>query len=234
MRTRNPWLRLATDHAVRTHGTLAVADGRSARLPTPRQGLAPDAIATVTRACAQTLRQFGDLPTHLLEHAPLFSPRDAPFLLTLCEEDEPHYLEEQVLCLAALSSRRGLPRNLLEVHLRNLSAERMTSHARGEFRLTELDRIAEELRIQREEVLPNEQRQVLLHEFSRHVPATGNSRVGWLVTAAVADEANGIRGAVAAVLDWVEKQEERTQAWQQAIEDLIQGAFRADQTAHVP
>lgn len=225
MQNRNRWLRLATNDELRASAPIPVSKDQPAYLVAPppdRHGL-----AAVTRARANTLRRYATLPAHLAEHAPLFSPRDARFLLDLCEEDDPVYFLEHVLCLAALTSRRGLPRNLVEVYLRNLSTECALTVGRPQ----PLERAAEELRIQREEILPNDRRKALIGAFSRQATADDNPMVGWFVTAAVADEANGIGGAVAAVLDWLEKNEVRTEAWTDAVHHLIAAAA---QTAQLP
>ena len=131
---------------------------------------------------------------------------------------------EHLLCLAALTSRRGLPRNLLEVYLRNLSAEWTRTRASARGGAEPLERVAEELRIQREEILPDDRRRGLIGAFSGQVKTADSTMVGWFVTAAVTDEANGIHGAVPAVLDWLQDIEARTDAWRAAVEDLIVAA----------
>jgi hypothetical protein len=169
-------------------------------------GLNPDAgwhsvtadaieLAAAQRANERSLAAFPYFEERYGERGRRFGLSDGAWLVTVTSLPAAEALT-QIRWLGAVLSTRGMPRLLLEEHLRYLHEELGRDR---KYRI--LGSAAGVLRKERESAIPHRAARRIAEEFDR---ASGGrlARFGEILTAAVADERNGIELAVSSVEAW--------------------------------
>ncbi|MCG8423225.1 MAG: hypothetical protein MJE77_35435 [Proteobacteria bacterium] len=183
--------------------------------------LDPMESTAVATACEISERECCYLSVRFGAPGPLLSASMA-LLAALRRDSDPAYVRQLLHDLATSLSNRGIPRHVLENHLRTLVKEMRMARCGDEALYWQLDRAVEALWVERQEVLPEEHRAALFCDFFAEVPPSDHNRmVAWLVTAAVVDEACGIPRAVPALTRWFADTSQYSLSWLTAVEHLV-------------
>jgi hypothetical protein len=132
-------------------------------------------------------------------------------------------VDRQIRWLGALLAGRGMPRLLLEDHLRFLHDELVTALPEHGSAYSALLQVAESLRGERHASMPEHTLDALESGFRDLVAGTGEEdlRAGALIGAAVADEQAGVPGAVESVVEWFADPARFPERWITAIEQTL-------------
>jgi hypothetical protein len=137
-------------------------------------------------------------------------------------------VERQVRWLGTLLAARGMPRLLLEEHLRILHEELVAAVPERVLEYASLLQAAEGLRSERETYLPESELRVLETGFRDLLeqPTEDDLRAGALIAAAVADERAGVPRAVASLMAWLADPARFPAPWLAAVERTLGRARR--------
>ena len=174
------------------------------------------ATETALRDAPYYLERFG-------ERGRLFGGSDGGWLVTLCGGDTP-YIERQVLWLGRVLSSRGIPRWLLQRYLRILHDEFARSMPDSGARCTALLHAGALLDAMQRRHLGEADARALAGTFDLRADARWVARLpgmGRILVGAVVDEAGGIPGAVASVVDWAADPERFPGQWVNAVEATV-------------
>ncbi|TVP44732.1 MAG: hypothetical protein EA350_10920 [Gemmatimonadales bacterium] len=161
------------------------------------------------------------------ERGRAFTRSDSAWLVTLASLPRERALE-QILWLADLLSHRGMPRMLMEEHLRVLHEELSVVEG-GEDAWDLLLRAADLLEGRRLAVLSDREIEGVERRFRARVPAEVTRRLpgaGRLLAAALADEADGLPAAVEALETWLANPDLFPEAWVAEVERTIRAVRR--------
>ncbi|MDO8933764.1 MAG: biliverdin-producing heme oxygenase [Rhodocyclaceae bacterium] len=155
-----------------------------------------------------------------------FSDSDACWLATLTALD-PETLQKQIDWLGRVLSTRGMPQIMLERILRYLHEELTISVPDKASAANKLLAAAQKLCEQRTACIPEKESQRMASEFDTHVGAEladmyKNS--GELLLSTVADEKNGVEGAISAIQEWMTDPDRFPEQWILAVNETIQKA----------
>lgn len=150
-----------------------------------------------------------------------FTRSDSAWLVTVAREgiDE---ARRQITWLGRLLSTRGMPRYLLESHLKELYEQLAKLVPEKLEDYAALDRIAKEMASERRKLLSEEDFTRLATEFS---PATTGpiapKEAATLLIAAVLDEKLGIATAVTSLCHWLNDAARSDEQWREAMEKTL-------------
>jgi heme oxygenase len=186
----------------------------------------PEVAAASGRAGDHCLEEFPYFLERWGERGLRYTRSDAAWLAALAALG-PDESIPQVLWLAGVLARRGMPSLLLERQLVLLEEElgRIASPARWSF----LGEAARVLRSRREEWLPGGAAMPLADAFAASAgwgTEAERRQAATLLLSAVADELSGLSGAVAAVTSWY-RGERFPECWREAVDRLVGGALSA-------
>ena len=165
----------------------------------------PRALGAALAATRRSWREFPYYARRYGERGRRFSLSDSGWIVTLCQLAE-HQAIEEIRWLGRLLAARGMPRYLLERHLRHLHDELRRGEGPGS--TTENPAVlivcADDLRSERLAQVAEDEFLALASNFEvavRHCrPRVAN--MGSIVVAAVADELSGIEAALSSLSDW--------------------------------
>lgn len=135
----------------------------------------------------------------------LFTRSDSAWLAWLTRHDGAT-CREQVLWLGSVLSNRGMPRRLLETHLRVMERQLSRAVPANRVAYERLIAAADHLAALRRSAIDDELVEVLAEGFVERCgggPGTLVRGVGRLLVHAVADGRDGVRNAVPSVRDWL-------------------------------
>lgn len=158
-----------------------------------------------------------------------FTRSDSAWIATL-GSDPASVVERQIRWLGALLAARGMPRLLLEDHLRILHDELVTAVPERADEYLALLQAAQSLRAERDACIPERTLVALEAEFRDLLggAAEDDLRVGALIGAAVADEQAGVPRAVESLVEWLTNPARFPPRWLIAVEQTL---VRARQSA---
>ena len=135
-------------------------------------------------------------------------------------------VERQLRWLGALLAARGMPRLLLEEHLRVLHEELVATVPERAAQYASLLQVADRLRSEREAAMPERELRRLETGFDDLLGGAmeDDLRAGALIAAAVADERAGVPQAVASLLDWLADPARFPAVWLAAVEQTLRRA----------
>jgi hypothetical protein len=145
-------------------------------------------------------------------------------------------VERQIYWLGGLLAARGMPRLLLEDHLRILHAELVAAVPERTVEYGSLLQAADRLRGEREAAMPEDVLGALETGFRDLLEGTvaDDMRAGALIAAAVADERAGVPRAVASLMAWLADPARFPAPWLAAVEHTLGRARRGRMDARRP
>ncbi len=164
------------------------------------------------------------------ERGKRFSDSDTCWLVTLSRLDQ-ESLQGQIDWLGRLLATRGMPQIMLEQTLRFLHEELVNAVPEQTAIYEKLLKSADTLRAARDKVMSEETLQALSGQFDETVGpemAEKHRNTGKLLVSAVADEKNGIEGAVSALKEWATDGSRFSGEWIAAVNRVIDEAGKAD------
>lgn len=189
----------------------------------------PLELEAARRAAERSLQEMPYYLERFGERGRLFGYSDGAWLATLCRGG-PEFTESQILWLGTVLSSRGMPRWLLERHLEVLHSELMRDCPEGGSCYALLLQSAGLLRRMREEKIPGPVFEDWAVRFGREADPEWVSRIpemGYLLVAAVADEANGISNAVRSLEPWARDPSRFPESWREAVRSTVEEARKA-------
>jgi hypothetical protein len=188
----------------------------------------PAELEAARVAAERALQEFPYYLERFGERARLFGASDGAWLATL-RDRETAEIAREVLWLGSVLASRGMPRWLLERHLEVLHEElQRVVPERSDFYAVLLNG-ASILRQLRLRYLSEHDLRELDAAFSARVGAVWNARIprmGAILVAAVADEADGLPGVVGKVVEWAGNRERFPATWCDAVERTVAQARR--------
>lgn len=153
-----------------------------------------------------------------------FTNSDSAWLVGLCRL-EAASVHKQVAWLGAMLATRGMPRLMLEEHLELLHVRLCEALPERREQYAVLRSAARVLRDARHGQMDPREHDALAGEFERAVGGREPAylpRMGELLAAAVADERDGITGAVSSLAGWLMDRGRFGAAWVEAVEATIE------------
>ncbi len=157
------------------------------------------------------------------ERGRMFGASDGAWLVAMCDFGAEH-VRGQVLWLGTVLASRGMPRWLLERHLQVLHAELVRALPENAHRYAPLLDAAALLRDLRLARIAEHDFRELAEAFAARAEPELVERVpemGALLAAAVADEADGLAGAVRSVEEWAGDRAAFPESWTSAVRATI-------------
>jgi hypothetical protein len=151
-----------------------------------------------------------------------FTRSDSAWIATLAASPL-FVVEQQIRWLGALLAARGMPRLLLEEHLRILHEELVAHVPESAAEYALLLEAADCLRRERDASMPDSTLQALESRFRDLVEgaAEDDMRSGALIGAAIADDRAGVAGAVASLMEWLADPARFAPGWLAAVEQTL-------------
>jgi len=204
-----------------------------ARLINPEAGshvvsLDPAERSAAVAATARSWQEFPYYPQRYGSRGWKFSLSDSGWLQTLPDLTEGE-AREQARWLASVLSARGMPSYLLERHLEVLHEELAARAAQSASRYARLLVCRDELRTTRRRWLADADMHAVAESFeseTRELPERV-ANFGLVLATAVADERNGLAGAVDAVVGWGTDEARFSAPWRAAVRAAIAAARAA-------
>ncbi|HYO73764.1 MAG TPA: hypothetical protein VEU33_47635 [Archangium sp.] len=182
-----------------------------------------DELRAALRAAEATWEEFPYYAWRYGEHGRQFSWSDSAWLVTLGGQDEAQ-VWKHISWLGGLLASRGMPRLMLERHLRVLSSELV--HAKPERQQAHdvLSRAAERMAGERRRLLGDDELRMFGEDFDARVGPEWSQRLrgaGELLAAAVADEYGGLAQAVPSLASWMCEPSRFPAPWIRAVEQTL-------------
>lgn len=153
-----------------------------------------------------------------------FTRSDSAWLVTVGREPLPE-ARRQIAWLGRLLSTRGMPRYLLESHLRELYAQLVRSVPDQIGDYTALDVIANEMAAERRRVMSDTTFDAVASDFAASTRGPLAPReAGTLLVAAVIDEKDGISSAVTSLCQWLDDPARVPATWREQIARVLERA----------
>jgi hypothetical protein len=179
----------------------------------------PRELRAALRAGERTWQRFPYYEARYGERGRRFTASDSAWIATLPGRPQAA-VNRQVLWLGTLLASRGMPRWLLEVHLRHLREELAVAVPERRAAYDALGRAADLLRDLRRRYLRDEAFESLNADFEAQVGPAWRARLpetGRLLAAAVVDEHDGIEAAVSSLEPWLTDSERFPPDWVEAV-----------------
>jgi hypothetical protein len=182
----------------------------------------PRELAAAERAGDRSWAAWSYYARRYGERGRQFTRSDSGWLATL-PGTPTSVVERQVRWLGTLLAARGMPRLLLEEHLRALHEELVAAVPERAAEYASLLEAADALRVERLASMPESVLRGLERSFSAPLePGVADDlRAGALIAAAVADERAGIPQATASLLEWLADPERFPEAWLRAVDQTL-------------
>lgn len=186
----------------------------------------PRELEAARRAGNASVAEFPYYLERYGERGRMFGASDGAWLVALCDFGAEH-VRGQVLWLGTVLASRGMPRWLLERHLQVLHAELVRALPENVDRYAPLLDAAALLRGLRQARIAEQDFRELAEDFAARAEPTLAERLpamGAILAAAVADEADGLHGAVRSVEVWAADRSAFPEAWTSAVRATIAAA----------
>jgi hypothetical protein len=183
-------------------------------------------IQAALRASDRGWREFTYYELRYGQKGRRFSDSDTCWLATLTSLDQDG-VNKQVGWIGRVLATRGMPQIMLEQTLRFLHEELIISVPDKASATDKLLKAAKMLYDQRTARIPEKDFQRLIVEFEASIgPELANRycNTGTLLISAVADEKNGMEGAVSAIQAWMTDPDRFPEQWILAVAETIQKA----------
>ncbi len=186
----------------------------------------PDDEREIQAALKASSRCREEFPYYALrygERGKRFSDSDTCWLATLTGLDQAT-MQKQIDWLGRVLATRGMPLILLEYTLRFLHEELTKAGVQSKSSYGSLLQAAEALARARSERLSAMDLEALANDFEAAVGpelAKKYKNTGRLLASAVADEKNGVKGAVLSLQGWMTDAERFDETWVMAVNDII-------------
>jgi hypothetical protein len=183
----------------------------------------PDALRAALRAAEASWEEFPYYAWRYGEHGRHFAWSDSAWLVTLSAQAE-EAVWRHVSWLGRLLAARGMPRLMLERHLRVLHQELVRAkpaHPEGPGVLL---RVSERMAAERRRHLEDSELHALGADFDARVGSEWSRRLrgmGELLGAAVADECGGVAHAVSSLATWMCEPSRFPAPWLHAVEETL-------------
>lgn len=207
---------------------------REAGKPHPVQELNADAGAHAVTVDSRELqaallageiswRRFPYYEARYGERGRAFTRSDSAWLVQLAQYEQ-EFVDQQVRWLGRVLGARGMPRLLLELHLRELHAQLLVMRPERDKRYASLAKAADMLAAERSLHFDDACLARLEAEFDQLASASLAARLprtGALIVSAVADDAAGIYGALDSFLPWLTDPQRFPVDWIDAVHKLL-------------
>ncbi|MFL5262612.1 MAG: hypothetical protein ACJ79L_09485 [Anaeromyxobacteraceae bacterium] len=196
----------------------------------------PRELAAARAAGERTLAAYPYFTRRYGESGRAFATSDGAWIATLASEDDER-ATEQLLWLGRVLASRGMPRVLLEVHLRTLARELRRAVPARARAYAQLDRAAETLAAARRAHVDDAALAAISRRFDADAGAPWASRLphsGALLASAVADERDGIGNAVASLEPWFTDGERFPPRFAAAVKTALAAARAAAEARAAP
>lgn len=187
----------------------------------------PHEVAAAQRAGQASLGEFPYYQARFPSRGALFALSDGAWLTTLAAEGEVH-VRSQVLWLGGVLAARGIPRWLLERHIRVLHGELVRGRS-GADRYQSLRAGADYLAEVRREHMPDSEFHGMARGFDEAVAGLSGAIpcMGQVLVGAVVDGSAGLPRAVERVAEWSTDPLRFPPLWCQAVSDTLSNAQHA-------
>ena len=183
----------------------------------------PRELEAARRAGNASVAEFPYYLERYGERGRMFGASDGAWLVSLCEFGA-EYVRGQVLWLGSVLASRGMPRWLLERHLHVLHAELVRTLPENAERYAVLLDAATYLGGLRRARIADEDFRELSQRFAARADPAVAERLpgmGAILAAAVADEADGVAGAVQSVEEWAADRSSFPEGWTSAVRATV-------------
>jgi hypothetical protein len=185
-----------------------------------------DALRAALRASEANWEEFPYYAWRFGERGRQFGWSDSAWLVSFSGQAEEHVWAE-ISWLGTLLAGRGMPRLMLERHLRALHRELVRVKPAHQERHEVLRRVADRMAEERRRVFDDQTLGTLAADFETRVGGDWSQQprgMGELLVAAVADESNGIVQAVPSLTQWMYERSRFPASWLHAIEETLRRA----------
>jgi hypothetical protein len=182
-----------------------------------------DALRAALRASEATWEEFPYYAWRFGERGRQFGWSDSAWLVSFSGRAEEHVWAE-ISWLGRLLAGRGMPRLMLEHHLRALHQELVRAKPAHQERHDVLRRVADRMAEERRRVIDDQVLRTLAADFETRVGRDGSHQpqgMGKLLVAAVADECHGITQAVPSLTQWMYERSRFPTSWLHAVEETL-------------
>ena len=186
----------------------------------------PRELEAALRAGGRTLRRFPYFEERYGERGRRFTASDSGWIASLPGRPQAA-VDGEVLWLGTLLASRGMPRWLLEIHLRHVHDELAAAVPERSADYNALVRSADLLRDLRRRHISDDALEALSAAFAARVGPEWSAHLpeaGGLLAAAVADERDGISGAVTSLEPWLTDPERFPPAWAESVGATLERA----------
>lgn len=188
----------------------------------------PDALRAALRASARMLARYPYFEIRFGERGKRFSDSDSAWLATLVEYPQT-LVDAQVGWLAGVLASRGIPRILLERHLRVLVEELRPDDANpaptgAALNVAVLIRAAQGLAERRSARIDDAHLESIGRAFDAALGEAAHPcrpGIGDIIGGAVADEADGLADTVSSTLGWLSDPDRFSDHWIAAVEQAV-------------
>ena len=162
------------------------------------------------------------------ERGRMFTRSDSAWIATLGSYPA-SVVDRQISWLASVLASRGMPRLLLEEHLRVLHEELIAAVPERASEYVVLLQAADCLGAERDASMPERTLTALETRFREQLNGAGEDdlRAGALIGAAIADEQAGVPRAVESLMEWLADPARFSAAWVAAVEQTLDDARRS-------
>jgi len=207
------------DHDLGYHVAGVNPEGGEHDMPTD-----PVELAAAVRAGERCLEEYPYFERRYGERGRRFTSSDSGWLVTLSRMEQ-DAADAQVLWLCSVLASRGMPRVLMEKHLRHLAAELSAARPEHERFYVRLASAADMLERMRLDKIPADRAASLAQEFHASAGAAfvqaALPETAELVLSAAADEAQGVENGVASLMGWLADPGRFPPAWVEAVQELL-------------
>lgn len=196
----------------------------------------PDELRAALRAAAASWEEFPYYAWRFGDRGRQFCDSDSAWLVTLRGHAEPQ-VWKHISWLGGLLAARGMPRLMLERHLRRLHQELVRAKPEHPEAHDVLRRVAERLAEERRQFLDDLTLRTLGEDFDARVGPDWSHRLrgtGELLASAVADECGGHTQTVPSLASWLGEPSRFPAPWLHAVAETLHQARRHCQGPTAP
>jgi hypothetical protein len=186
----------------------------------------PRELAAAVRAGLKTLADFPYIDKRYGERGKRFADSDSAWLATLVTQDI-ESVQHQILWLSKMLAPRGMPRYMMEVHLKYMFEELSRASDSRTTLYRKLMTVSNHLKSRRLLYISESRFKSLAHGFEFSTQGFGipfYRGTGALLISAVCDDKDGLRGSLPAIRDWLVDPARFSGDWIRAVQGVIEQA----------